>query len=160
MYEGRAMAQRLAAHGVPVELFTDAALLSSLPDADLVLVGCDAISPNSFVNKVGTHALLRMARIARVPAYIVADSFKFLPATAETSFRIREEKPSEVWKQNKKNLLLRNFYFEHVPLRVVSGLITELGLRPAKEVPSHLREMATGVTLRYAQKRRGIRSRG
>ncbi|MBI2818985.1 MAG: hypothetical protein HYX73_03315 [Acidobacteria bacterium] len=153
MYEGRIMAQRLAAQAIPVDLFTDSGLLASLPGADLVFVGCDAIFSDSFLNKVGTHALLRMARIARVPAYIVADSFKFLPSAARPSFRIREENLSEVWKRAGKNLRIRNFYFEETPLRACSGLITEGGLWPAENVSELLRAMESGASLRYAQKR-------
>ena len=155
MYEGRLMAQRLAKLCVPVEIFTDAALLSSVSEANLVLVGCDAIFPNSFVNKVGTHALLRMARIAHVPAYVVADSFKVLPASEKPSFRIREQKPSEVWRQQTKNLRVRNFYFEAVPLRVVLSLITERGLCSPHCVPSLLQSLASGTMLQYPRKRRG-----
>jgi translation initiation factor 2B subunit (eIF-2B alpha/beta/delta family) len=158
MYEGRIMARRLAAQGVSVEFFTDAALLASLPRADLVLVGCDAMFPDRFINKVGTHALLQMARMARVPAYIVADSFKFLPASAKPFFRVREEKLSEVWKVEKSNLRIRNVYFEAVPLRSCSGLITEKGLCSAEDIPSFVRTIASGTTLRYAQKRHGALS--
>ena len=162
MYEGRIMAQRLAAQAIPIDLFTDSGLLASLPGADLVLVGCDAFFPDGFVNKVGTHALLRMARIAAVPAYVVADSFKFLPSAAVRSFSIREEKSSEVMKRSANNLRIRNFYFEKTPLQACSGLITEGGLWSAENVPGLLRAMASGASLRYAQRRRrrGNLSRG
>ena len=155
------MAQRLAAQAIPIDLFTDSGLLASLPGADLVLVGCDAFFPDGFVNKVGTHALLRMARIAVVPAYVVADSFKFLPSAAVRSFSIREEKSSEVMKRSANNLRIRNFYFEKTSLRACSGLITEGGLWPAENVPELLRAMESGASLRYAQKRscRGHRYR-
>ncbi|MBI3933889.1 MAG: hypothetical protein HY316_04300 [Acidobacteria bacterium] len=131
MFEGRDMAQRLAANGIPVEIFTDAALLASLPGADVVLIGCDAVFPDGFVNKVGTHALLRMAQLARIPAYVVADSFKLLPAEAARSILVREEDAGKVWKPSIKNLRVRNYYFEKVPRSACSGMITERGLEPA-----------------------------
>jgi translation initiation factor eIF-2B subunit delta len=153
------MAHRLAARGVPVELFTDAALMASVSEADLVLLGCDALFPNRFVNKAGTHALLRMTRTARVPAFVVADSFKFLPPSRRSFFQIREENPAEVWSRKQGNLRIRNFYFEQIPIRLVSGVVTELGLREAKDVPSLWSEMASGAARRDSQKwRRNITS--
>ncbi|HWP83786.1 MAG TPA: hypothetical protein VNN17_01225 [Terriglobia bacterium] len=127
-YEGRALARRLAAGGLSVELFTDAALLAAIPDANLALVGCDALFPRYFVNKTGTHALCRLARAARIPVWVVADTFKFLPAAAGPAFRIREENPAEVWTKKPARLRVRNFYFERVPLEACSAIITEQGL--------------------------------
>lgn len=152
-YEGRAMAKRLATRGVPVELFTDSALLASLAAADLLLVGCDAVFPDGFVNKVGTHALLCMSRRADIPSYIVADSFKFLPALAARSFSIREEPSSEVWKKAGKNLRVRNFYFEKVPLQTCSGLITERGVCSPKEAVLQMRAIASQSATGSEQKR-------
>jgi translation initiation factor 2B subunit (eIF-2B alpha/beta/delta family) len=155
MYEGRAMADRLARLNVPVELFTDAALMASLTQANVVLLGCDAVFPSTFVNKVGTHALLRTARAARVPAFVIADSFKFLPRSRQTAFRICEESAAEVWRRKRAHLLVRNFYFEHIPLRLLSGVVTEDGVRDPREVALDARKMTSGAALRYARKRPG-----
>jgi len=153
MLEGRRLALRLAASGLPVEFSTDAALPALLRGSDLLLVGCDAILPGYFVNKVGTHALVRMARLQRVPVYLVADSFKFLTGEAARSFFMREENPDEVWKQSRKNLTIRNFYFEKIPLGLCSGIVTEWGTWLAKKVAAHMRRMKSDLSLRYAQKR-------
>jgi translation initiation factor 2B subunit (eIF-2B alpha/beta/delta family) len=156
MYEGRALAQRLAAKGLSIELFTDAALLASLPQASLVLLGCDAVFPDGFVNKAGTHALLRMAERAGVPGYVVADRFKFLPAAAAHGFRTREEKSSEVWKPVNAagGLRVRNFYFETVPFGACSGLITEQGLRSALAVSKVPQVMGSAEPRRNNRRRR------
>jgi translation initiation factor eIF-2B subunit delta len=148
------MAHRLAAHGVPVELFTDAALMASVSEADLVLLGCDALFPNRFVNKAGTHALLRMTRTARVPAFVIADSFKFLPISMKSSFQIREENPAEVWSRKHRYLRIRNSYFEEIPIRLVSGVVTELGLREAKDIPLLMRRDGIRRSATHSQKRR------
>jgi len=47
--------------------------------ADVVLVGADAITEQGAVNKTGTHLLALAARAAGVPMYAVADSGKLSP---------------------------------------------------------------------------------
>ncbi|HEY7679853.1 MAG TPA: hypothetical protein VIC04_04985 [Terriglobia bacterium] len=149
MLEGRAFAVHLTQQGVPVELLTDAGLLAALPRADLVLMGCDAILPQGFVNKTGTRAILCLARELRIPCYVLADSFKFLPPAAARWFEIREEAPGEVWsiprnprkpRKNPQNLSVRNFYFEHVPFDGCSGIVTERGVWSPRRVVRHLRD--------------------
>src|SRR4051794_27730870 len=49
--EGRRMATRLSAAGIPVSHFTDAGLGHALDAADAVLVGADAVTPDWFLNK-------------------------------------------------------------------------------------------------------------
>lgn len=157
--EGLQLAGRLAEAGVPVEMHTDAGLFSALADADLapdlVLVGCDAILPGCFVNKAGTGALLAAARRSRIPSYVVADSFKFLPKGLAPWFRIRPQSPAEVWRvtrrapQNapRKNITVRNFYFEKIPLRACTAVVTESGLWTPNKISALLKraEIATGL---------------
>jgi translation initiation factor 2B subunit (eIF-2B alpha/beta/delta family) len=64
--------------------FTDAAVLSDqealqrLP-AEAVLVGADAVSPRSVVNKVKTRELAEAAGARHIPCYAVAGSSKLVP---------------------------------------------------------------------------------
>ena len=141
------MAAQLGEKKVDVDLFTDAALLSVLPAADLVIVGCDAIRPDSFINKVGTFALLCMARHFRIPFYVVADSFKFLPAKLENWFGIRTESAIEVWRTPGKSVLVRNFYFERVPLQGCAAVVTDSGVWAPGKIRSILQktEVASGL---------------
>jgi translation initiation factor 2B subunit (eIF-2B alpha/beta/delta family) len=132
--EGRALAAQLARNAIPVEFFTDAALLTSLARADLVLTGCDALFPSSFVNKVGTNSLLWAAKAARIPFYVVADLFKCLPPARQRHFAIREQSAAEVWKTSQKNLRVRNFYFEEVPLGGCTGIVTDQGVLLPEQV--------------------------
>ena len=153
--EGLQLAGRLAKAGVPVEMYTDAGLFSALADADLVpdlvIVGCDAILPGCFVNKAGTSALLAAARRSRIPFYVVADSFKFLPKGLAPWFRIRPQSPAEVWRAPqralRKNITVRNFYFEKIPLRGCTAVVTESGLWTPNKISALLKraEIATGL---------------
>ncbi len=149
--EGCHLAGRLAKAGVSVEMYTDAGLFSALADADLapnlVIVGCDAILPGCFVNKAGTGALLAAARRSRVPFYVVADSFKFLPKGLSPWFRIQQQNPAEVWRPPGKNIAVRNFYFEKIPLRGCTAVVTESGLWTPNKISALLKraEIATGL---------------
>lgn len=128
--EGRTLARTLAAHRVPVDLLTDAGLLAAISEADLALLGCDAIFPDGFLNKTGTAALVRLARDHSVPVYVLADSFKFVPRRLAASILIREEDPAEVWRTRQPLVRVRNFYFERVPLAGCTGVVTETGVWP------------------------------
>ncbi len=153
--EGCQLAVRLAKAGVPVELFTDVGLFSILAGADIVpdaiIVGCDAILPGCFVNKAGTGALLAAARRFHIPFYVVADSFKFLPKGLSSWFRIRRQNPSEIWRapqrMPRQNITVRNFYFEKVPLRGCTAVVTETCLRTPNKINALLKrvEIATGL---------------
>ena len=48
-------------------------------EADLVLVGADAVTPQAAVNKAGTRLLALAARAAGVPMCVAADSGKLSP---------------------------------------------------------------------------------
>ncbi len=50
-----------------------------LGQADLVLVGADAITEAAAVNKAGTHLLALAAHAAGVPVYVAADTSKLSP---------------------------------------------------------------------------------
>lgn len=137
--EGRRLAVRLAQKGVPVELFTDAALFSALHSADLVLTGCDALQAGFFVNKVGTAALLHLAGRLRIPCYVVADSFKLLPRALARWWDLREGKAAEVWRAAPAGVAVHNDYFERIPLRLCSAVALETGVWSPQEISGFLR---------------------
>ncbi len=139
--EGRALARTLAAHGVPVDVLTDAGLLGAISEADLALIGCDAICPDGFLNKTGTAALVRLAQDYSIPVYVLSDSFKFVPRNFAASILIREENPAEVWRTRQQLLRVRNFYFERVPLAGCTGVVTETGVWPPTKVVHQLRRL-------------------
>lgn len=111
-YEGRSLAVDLAATGLRIELFTDAGLLSRVGEADLVLLGADAIGERHFRNKVGSSALCALARDLDVPVRVLADPTKFLP---EERWPESPGRPGgEVWADAPEPVTVRNPYFEAV----------------------------------------------
>ncbi len=137
--EGRNLAKLLAAKGIPVTLVVDAALPGLVHQADLCLVGADAVQTAGVINKVGTYALALAAHVKQVPSYVLCDTQKFLPKPLERFFRIRGEKPGEIWRRPPKAVTVINRLFEPTPLQLLTGVISEEGLLPPEEVRKHLR---------------------
>lgn len=128
--EGVALARELARVGIPARLIVDAAAASWVRESHLVLVGADAISPEGVVNKIGTAALALAARHSGVPVYAVATADKFVPS----GYRLPPEPardPHEVLAGDLPGVTVANYYFEVTPLELLTGVITEAGVRTA-----------------------------
>lgn len=85
--EGRKTAAMLAKAGIRVTLVSDINLpLFFGPHEDpfgyLLVVGADQVNGGGIVNKVGTELLLERAHRFGAPAWILADSAKFVPSRA------------------------------------------------------------------------------
>jgi translation initiation factor eIF-2B subunit delta len=129
--EGRALAARLAAGGIPVTCVLDAAIGQSLAAADAALVGADAIAAGWFVNKAGTRMLAAAASAQGVPVYVVASRDKFACANVAARLTLREGPPAEVWRDPPPGVGVRNVYFETIPNDLVARFITDEGVLDA-----------------------------
>lgn len=131
MYEGRALATTLAEAGVAVTLCTDAAVgvlvRGSTPVVDAVVVGADAVTPDWFLNKCGTHLLTAAAASVGVPVYVVAGRSSFLNPVLSGAVRDSMGPAHEVWATPSAGVNVVNPYFEQVPLEAVSMFVTEIG---------------------------------
>jgi translation initiation factor eIF-2B subunit delta len=145
MGEGVSLARRLAFAGVPVHLTTDAALAGWMEHADLFLVGADALTASGAVNKIGTEPLAQAARRLGVPAYILADSSKWLPAGLARFWRMREEAPGEIARLRDPNLQVHNRYFDRSPLRLFTGVVWEAGIAAPPDVRRRLARLETAT---------------
>lgn len=74
------MAGALHERGIEAEVLDDREALQAACDVSAVVVGADAITPATLVNKVGTGALAAAAGRAGVPVYALAGGFKFVGA--------------------------------------------------------------------------------
>lgn len=127
--EGRALATRLVEQKLATELYTDAGIGSALRGAEAVLVGADAVGPDSFINKVGTAGLAILAAAEGVPVYVLAGREKLLNEADFASLDLRAGNDAEVWETRPAGLVLRNPYFESTPLSCISALVTDGGVR-------------------------------
>ena len=133
--EGRTLASHLAATGVPVAVYGDAAIAHALAGASAVVLGADAISARGFLNKTGSSMLAAAASQQGVPVYVAATRDKFAGATLSTRLTVREGDPREVWDSPPPGIDVRNPYFELTPLDGVSAVISDLGVLGIGMVP-------------------------
>lgn len=139
--EGRRTALRLSKEGVKVRYWVDAGMVKALKDAEVVLVGADAVNENGFVNKIGTAPLALAARDEGKPFYVVSDTSKILPQGLPIC--TGEEHPSdEVWKPS-ADVEVKNDYFEftewsHCRLITENGEVEDIGKLTKKEVSDKL----------------------
>jgi translation initiation factor 2B subunit (eIF-2B alpha/beta/delta family) len=127
-YDGRPQALALLAYGMTVEYSIDMALFERLEEADVVVVGADGVFPEYLVNKLGTHALARLAQLQGIPCFSLCAANKFLPTAAAALLRIAEHPGHEVWPEAPDGLAISNRYFDTTPLALLSGIVSEQGL--------------------------------
>jgi len=131
--EGRRLAARLAAAGLTVAFYTDAAIATALERADVVLVGADAVAAHWFINKSGTLMLAAAAMRQGVPVFALAGREKFVDDETAAQMPLRSGPPAEVWDAGRPGLVVENPYFERVPLELTTGVLTDAGLIPVGE---------------------------
>lgn len=125
--EGTAMARHLGNAGIRVTLVVDAAMLSLLKRAQIVMAGADSVSDRGVVNKTGTSLLALAAGNRGTAFYVLCASDKILPA----GYALPAEPPkpvSEITAESSPNVTVENFYFDLTPLDLVTGVVTEEGI--------------------------------
>lgn len=126
--EGFTLARELDELGVPVTLITDAQTGLFMPQADIVFSGCDTwLADQHFVNKSGTYLLALAARDRGKPTWVLADSFKDSPSTCQ-SVALEEMPPEELSGPTGAHIRTRNLYFETVPVRLITGRVSDQGV--------------------------------
>lgn len=132
--EGRDLAASLAAAGVRVEFYTDAALVTAVPGADALLVGADAICSDQFINKSGTSALCTLAGAHGTAAYVLSGREKILPDDVFRALTLRPGTARQVWRDPPPGVHVRNPYFEAIPVAWVVSVITDAGVLQAGDI--------------------------
>ena len=132
--EGLTMAGRLAAAGIAVTLYTDAALLSHIRDAACVWVGGDALCGEGLVNKVGTRALGELAKLHSIPLFALLTGDKVLPPELLGYHKLLPQEAAAFGVALGNGIEAVNEYFEFVPLELITAVLTENGLQSAEGV--------------------------
>lgn len=124
--EGRQLASQLAHGGVRVIFAVDAAAACLVDGAELVLLGADSVGDHGVVNKIGSRLVTELARVRRVPVYVLVDRTKLLPPGFPQP--VHDPRPEkEVWKAP-PGVKVWNRYFETVPLSRVTAVVTGSGV--------------------------------
>ena len=128
-FEGRTLATSLAEAGVPVTVIPDALGPTLMGDASCAVVGTDGIlRDGAIVNKVGTYALALAAAEHKKPFYVVGETLKFDARHDGASWPLPPQRdPQEVWDRAPERVHVMNQYFEVVPGRFVTTVVTERG---------------------------------
>lgn len=129
LLEGHTLARRLSAMGVATHYITDAQMGVFAGRADAAMVGADSLlGDGSVLNKAGTLLLALAAREHGVPFYVCCESFKQSDAMPG-GIDLEEMDAAELRAAPLPGVTPRNVYFDLTPARLVSGWITEHGLR-------------------------------
>ena len=136
VFQGRITAKEMLALGVKTTFIVDSAARSFMRDADIVIVGADALtSEGNAINKVGTSTIALLAHEARKPFYVVSELLKFDPSTVCGDYeKIEERSPDEVWKGAPEKLIVRNPAFDVTRRDFIHGIICEEGVIPPHSV--------------------------
>ncbi len=127
-FEGHQLARSLNDMGVPVTLITDAQMALFVPQADVVVTGCDTwLADGHFINKSGTHLLALVARAHNKPFWVLGDSFRHSDQTSE-HVTLEEMPAGELNGPEGEWITPRNIYFETIPESLVTGRINERGV--------------------------------
>lgn len=143
LYEGRTVARSLSALPVRLTLITEAQADIFLPMCQALVVGADSIlADGGILNKAGTALLAWAARGHSVPLYILSETLKISPRAWTGDLSLLEgHHGQEVWRDAPPNLAVRNFYFDHTPAELLSGIITEQGLLNTDEIKRQARKI-------------------
>jgi len=127
-YDGHPQAAALLEYGMAVAYSIDMALFERLAEANVVVVGADAVFPEHLVNKLGTRALAQLAQLQGIPCFSLCAANKFLPTAATALLRIAEHPGQEVWPDAPDGLVISNRYFDTTPLTLLSGIVSDQGI--------------------------------
>jgi ribose 1,5-bisphosphate isomerase len=130
LFQGRITAGELVEAGIKTTLIVDSAARFFMNEADIVIVGADAItSEGNVVNKIGTSTIALIAKEARTPFYVASELLKFDPETMYGDYeKIEERSPEEIWGNPPKTLTIRNPAFDVTRREFIHGIICEEGI--------------------------------
>ncbi|HRD64759.1 MAG TPA: translation initiation factor eIF-2B [Candidatus Competibacter sp.] len=143
--EGRQLAERLSAWGVPATYITDAQMGLFIAQADAVLVGADSVlTDGAVVNKAGTYLLALAAKEREIPFYVCCESFKRCGTDASPP-ELEEMACAELGVPGWPGVTVRNVYFDITPTRLVSTWIDETGVHRPNAGQQKTRPLGTGT---------------
>jgi len=132
LFQGRKTAKELRKAKIRVTFFVDSAMATAIEKdnkkdklfVNKIFLGADAITEKGIINKIGSKAISELAKIHKIPVYIIADSWKYSPR----KLRIEERNVSEIWNKAPKNIKIKNPAFEFVDKKYIYKIISEYGV--------------------------------
>ncbi len=138
LFQGRITAKELAKANIKVVDYIDSQMLDAMKDANVILIGADAITKDGLYNKVGSEEIAMLARDKKIPLYSCASLWKF----DFQEEKIEARSGQEVWAHHPKNIKIENLAFDLVPLKLIKGIVCEKGiLKPKDFIKEAIREI-------------------
>ena len=129
LLQGRRTAQECTEAGIAVSHYVDAAMIEAMKQADIIMIGADAITFEGIYNKIGSELLAHLANHMHKPLYICASLWKYDPHKE----KIEQRPEKEIWENPPKGLHIQNPAFEKIHFKHVKRIICEEGvLKPKK----------------------------
>lgn len=139
-WQGRKTAWELSESGIDTTLFVDSAAYMYLGEADLILIGSDAVGGGRLYNKIGSYMVVYFAKEKGLPVYSVCETQKFDPLVSIGYVQPVEQRPQSEVIEGDVPFKVRNPAFETVPLEMFDGIITERGIVRGAEVDAIIHE--------------------
>jgi len=134
-YEGRLLAKELSKQNIPVKLFSDLGLRLALKNTDLVLLGASAISDEGKVySGIGSELISEVANNYDIPVYVCADSWSLTDSADELNY-VKSHSTQIL----PKGVKFMDYSFERIHPKLISGVITELGIYKPRQLVSRIR---------------------
>ncbi len=130
--EGRSLAAKLAESKIKTTLIVDAAAGLFINEVDYVVLGCDALTRDYFINKIGSLALCLLAKEAGVPVYVFADPYRVIEDEKSLRKQINHA-PAEITRAE-HDYEINNRYFDFVPNTLVSRFMYDGRLRTPEKL--------------------------
>jgi translation initiation factor 2B subunit (eIF-2B alpha/beta/delta family) len=136
LMEGRRLFKNLSDDVIELRMITDAQMGLAIPDADLVLVGADAVLRDlSVVNKTGTYLAALVAHAHGRDFLVAADTYKINVSMDSHNCILESKSGKEVWSRQEK--YCDNVYFDITPGELITGFISEAGILDAAGMRKH-----------------------
>ena len=124
LFQGRKTALECTQAGISVIHYVDAAMACAIQQADLILIGADAITSKGVYNKIGSEIVAILANHYKKPVFICASLWKY----DKKMVNIEQRDTREVWDYTKKGMHIENPAFEKIHWKHIERMICEEGV--------------------------------
>lgn len=103
---------------IKFQCFSDSAVKTAVQNADIVLMGCRAITADKIIQAAGSQLVAEIARGSNIPVYICTPAMSFTPVFSISSYKT-SKRGSAIY-----HLLEQ----EEVSPSIITGIISEIGI--------------------------------
>ena len=129
LFQGRITSRELSKNKIKNIHFIDSAMRLAIKECHFILLGADAITKHKIYNKIGSELVAETAHLHKKPLYICSHSWKY----SSTEPKLENRPTNEVWKNPPKHTKILNPAFEKINPKLITGIISELGILTHKQ---------------------------